>query len=183
MTDAPGRVNSIVTRAILSHSGDMRVSFQIIVAGLVVGACAPLSLYYRPGVEVSRMQSDATRCEVAALKDAPIANEVRQHPPVYMPGTRYCGGGGCYHGPGYWVGGGVYTVDVNRDLRRRVQNMCMAEKGYEPVRLPRCPASVARQVPAAATRTLPPLSQSSCAISNRDGSWQIVTPETMTSAE
>lgn len=129
------------------------------------------------------MQNDATLCEVKALKDAPVANQVRQRAPVYFPGSQYCGGGGCYYRPGYWVDGGIYTVDVNRDLRIRVQNMCMADKGYQPVSIPRCSANVAASVPAGRTRTLPPLSASSCAIANDDGSWQIVSTQQPTQAE
>ncbi|SFT50098.1 hypothetical protein SAMN05216236_102223 [Sedimentitalea nanhaiensis] len=183
MTDAPRAVNSIVTRSDLGQTAAMRAIFRIIVAGLALGACGPLSLYYRPGVSVSRMETDTTQCEVAALRDAPVANQIRQSPPIYFPGGRYCTGGGCYAAPGYWAGGGVYTVDLNSDLRQRVLDMCMAEKGYQPVSVPRCPEAVARQVPPAATRTMPVLTQGSCAVANKNGTWQIVTPQAPTASE
>lgn len=161
----------------------MKTLMRIIVAGLVVGACGPLSLYYKPGVQVTRMQSDATRCEVEALRDAPVANQIRQRPPIYFPGNRYCTGNGCYYNPGYWADGGLYSVDLNQDLRRRVLDMCMAKKGYQPISIPRCSANVASVAPRAATSTLPALSQTSCAIRYDDGSWQIVTPQAPTASE
>ncbi|WP_424986726.1 hypothetical protein [Microbulbifer sp. S227A] len=161
----------------------MKLMMRIIVAGMMVGACGPLSLYYRPGAEVSRMQTDATRCEVDALRDAPVANEIRQRPPVYFPGNRYCTGNGCYYNPGYWVDGGLYSVDVNQDLRRRVMDICMAEKGYQPVSIPRCAANVASAAPRVATSTLPTLARNSCAIRYDDGSWQIVTPQSATASQ
>jgi hypothetical protein len=183
MTDAPKGVKSIVTHAALVQSKTMKTGLWIFVAGLAVAACSPLSIYYRPGVEVSRMQADATRCEVEALKRAPVATQIRQNPPIYFPGNRYCTGTGCYYGPGYWVDGGIYTVDVNRDLRIRVQNLCMAEKGYQPVTLPRCPARIASAVTPAQTSTLPALSGNSCVIRHDDGRWQIVTPQSPILAE
>lgn len=177
------RVNSIVTRAELVQIETMKSLIRIIVAGLVVGACGPLSLYYQPGVQVTRMQSDATRCEVEALRDAPVANQIRQRPPIYFPGGRYCTNSGCYYNPGYWADGGLYTVDLNQDLRRQVLDMCMAQKGYQPVSIPRCAANVASVAPRASTSTLPALTQNSCAIRYDDGSWQIVTPQAPIASE
>ena len=144
---------------------------------LLLAACAsPLSIYYRPGVSVARMQTDQTRCQVSALRDAPVATQVRQHPPIYLPGRRICdSSGACYTEPGYWVDGGIYTVDPNADLRARLETMCMAAKGYQPVSIPPCPSAVAEAVTPARTRQLPTLSENSCAIRNQDGSWQIVT--------
>lgn len=142
---------------------------------VLLTACGPLSIFYKPGASVARMQSDQTNCEVDALKKAPVANQVRQRPPIYIPGNRFCNENGCYTAPGYWVDGGIYTVDVNADLRGRVLAQCMAQKGYRPVEIPACPSSVASSVPPAQTTKLPTLTQNSCAIRNRDGSWQIVT--------
>lgn len=154
---------------------DMKRVLSLLVFALLVAACGPLSLYYRPGVSVTRMQTDQTNCEVKALRDAPVASQIRQRPPVYFPGRQICNStGSCYYEPGYWLDGGVYTVDVNADLRGRVLTLCMAEKGYQPVDIPPCPSNVASAVPPAQTRTLPTLTQNSCVIRNQDGSWQIV---------
>lgn len=122
------------------------------------------------------MQTDQTNCEVRALKDAPVANQVRQRPPIYIPGNRYCNSAGCYYTPGYWVDGGIYTVDVNADLRARVLDQCMAGKGYQPVSVPLCSQTVKSQVAPAQTQKLPQLGPNACAIRYDDGHWQIVNP-------
>ncbi|WP_425046315.1 hypothetical protein [Primorskyibacter sp. S87] len=157
----------------------MRVSVRFLPLVLLLGACAgPLDLFYRPGVSVTRMQTDHTNCEVKALKDAPVANQVRQRAPIYYPGYPVCDGyGNCWYRPGYWVDGGIYTVDVNKDLRNRVLGQCMAQKGYQPVSLPQCSQGVRAQVAPQRTTKLPNLSESSCYVKNSDGSYQIVTPQ------
>ena len=142
---------------------------------IVLGACVPLSIYYKPGASVSRLERDTTQCQVDALSKAPVASQIRQEPPTYVPERKICdAAGNCTIRPGFWKDGQIYTVDVNQGLRGRVEEQCMADRGYQPVSIPACPSSVSQAVPAAATRTLPQLSPSSCAIRNRDGSWQIV---------
>ena len=176
MPDAPDPVNSIVLRCALGHTVAMKPFMPLSGFFLALAACAPLSIYYRPGVSVSRMQTDQTNCQVSALAKAPVANQMRQRPPVYFPGQQYCTASGCYSGPGYWVNGGYYTVDVNSDLRNRVEAQCMGAKGYQPVSLPLCSPGIKSSVAPAQTQTLPPLSEQSCSIRYDDGSWQIVTP-------
>ncbi len=140
-----------------------------------VASCSPLSLYYKPGASVAQLQIDTTNCEVQALRDAPVANQIRRSPPIFYPGRRYCDPNGrCYTSPGYWVDGPLYTVDVNEGLRERVTNQCMAQKGYAPASIPQCPQAVATAAPVSSTKTLPQLTENSCVIKNRDGSWQIV---------
>lgn len=185
MPEALGWVNSIVIVARLGHHLDMkpvpkctfslRLLTMLGLAGVVLAACGPLSIYYRPGVTVSRMQNDQLNCEVSALRDAPVATQIRQRPPIFFPGRRWCdASGACYSQPGYWVDGGVYTVDTNADLRARVLNQCMAQKGYQPVDVPPCPVSVVNAATPGQTSKLPPLTPASCVIKNNDGSWQIV---------
>ncbi|EEX10627.1 putative lipoprotein [Ruegeria lacuscaerulensis ITI-1157] len=144
---------------------------------LLASACGPLSLYYREGDTVARMQQETTQCQVQALKDAPVANQLRQGPPVYWPGRTYCDGRGhCYRTGGWWEPGRVYTVDVNEGLRNRVEAQCMARKGYRPVSLPPCKQAQKRSVPARRTTRLPPLGSNSCFVKFDDGSFQIITP-------
>ena len=146
-----------------------------VLAGL--SACAPLSIYHQPGVSVTRLNTDRTDCEVAALRDAPVANQIRRHPPTFVPGPLVCdANGNCFRRPGYWVSGGYYTVDVNANLRGRVENICMAQRGYQPVSIPRCSEAVKRAAPPRSTQRLPQLTEASCAIRYDDGSWQIVNP-------
>lgn len=142
-----------------------------------VAACGPLSMYYREGASVTRMQTDTTECQVAALKEVPVANQVRQSPPVYWPGQTYCDGRGrCYRSPGWWEPGRVYTVDANKALRDTVEAQCMARKGYRPVSLPLCKQSQKRGVAPQRTTTLPQLTGSACYVKFDDGSFQIITP-------
>lgn len=145
-----------------------------LVLGLV--SCAPLTLYYKPGGEVSRMQTDSLGCETRALKDAPVANEIRQSAPLFYPGGQYCNGTNCYYRPGYWIEGNIYTVDVNRSLRQRIEYQCMSNKGYQVVELQICNPSIAKAAGTAQTTRFPQLSETSCAIRNDDGSFQIVEP-------
>lgn len=142
-----------------------------ILAGLALllgaAACGPVPVYYRQGAEVSRLQTDELACQTQALKDAPVANEIRQRPPVFYPGRKVCHGGNCYYHPGYWVEGGIYTVDVNKPLRRRLEQTCMAGKGYQQIALKRC---TQRNAAAAPGPRLAPLTEAACARRNRDGS-------------
>ncbi len=161
----------------LRQSKCMKTILPTLICLLILSACGPLSLYYREGESVSRMQNETTNCQVQALKDAPVANQVRQSPPVYWPGRTYCDGRGrCYRNPGWWEPGRVYTVDVNQGLRNKVEAQCMAQKGYRPVSLPPCKQGVKSRVPPIRTTTLPPLSSASCFVKFDDGSFQIITP-------
>lgn len=178
MTEGKGPVKQIVfTLASVVRQDCTKTRFRLLLPlCLALAACGPLTIFYKPGISVARMQNDQTNCEVRAQKDAPVANQIRQRPPIDVPGNRICNpDGSCYSSPGYWIDGGVYTVDVNADLRSRVLTQCMAQRGYRPVDIPPCPASVANQVPRGQTQKLPTLTQNSCSIRNQDGSWQIVT--------
>lgn len=174
MTEGLYRVNSIVRLFVRVQTTAMRVPSPLLAIALLA-ACAPLSTYYKPGVSVARLNTDETACEVSSLRDAPVANQLRQRPPVFVPGGRICNAAGvCYQRPGHWVSGGYYTVDVNQGLRVRLMDMCMARKGYQPVSIPRCNPGVANAATPGVTRVLPKLNEKSCAILNQDGSWQIV---------
>lgn len=178
MADGFGAVNSIVlwekagqTMRMVS----MRLFCAFCIGFAVLASCAPLSIYHKEGAEVTRMQTDQLNCEIAALSDVPINNQIRQEPPIYIPARRYCNASGhCYTHGGYFERGQIHTVDVNANLRRRAQQQCMAKKGYEPVTVPNCPSNVFRAAPKAETIVLPRLSEQSCAIKYQDGTWQIV---------
>ncbi|WP_428925195.1 hypothetical protein [Marinibacterium sp. SX1] len=139
---------------------------------LVAGACAPLATYYKPGVEVARLETDTTNCQVTAAQEVPPNNQIRSSPAFFYPSLSYCGGGGCFYGNPYWADSYVYTIDVNEPLRRKVTEQCMGEKGYAPVRIPMCPVGIS--VPPGRTERLPVLTPDSCAVRNSDGSFQIV---------
>lgn len=174
MADAPAAVKSIVRRVRLRHTKDMRI-LSGLAAVMLLTACQPLSIYYREGASVAKAEDDRLNCQVSALKDAPVATQIRREPGVYVPGRRICNAAGaCTVTPGYWTPGRTYTVDANAPLRSQLMNRCMAQKGYEPVSIPACPQSVADAAPNTKTTRMPALTGSSCAIRNPDGSYLIV---------
>lgn len=152
----------------------MRITIALVLCVLLIG-CLPVSTYYAEGVSVARRDRDNLDCDVAALRDAPVANQTRQSPPLYIPRRSCDRRGRCYGRGGYWVPGDIYSVDVNARLRSRVKAQCMADRGYRPVKIPACPVSIANAAPPGTTTVLPRLGPNSCAIRNDDGSLQIVT--------
>ncbi|WP_299546418.1 hypothetical protein [uncultured Tateyamaria sp.] len=141
---------------------------------LVLSACLPLSTYYAEGVSFAQFERDNTNCDVRALRDAPVANQVRQGAPRYIP-RRICNKDGDCYSRGYWVPGDVYSVDVNANLRSRVKGQCMGDRGYRPVEIPACPQGVANAAPPGPSSTLPRLNARSCAIKTGDGRFRVVT--------
>ncbi|MGR3511071.1 MAG: hypothetical protein ACU0FF_17420 [Sulfitobacter sp.] len=153
------------------HRLKTMVSFMAVLAG-----CAPLDTYYKPGATVANMQRTTTECAVSALEKVPPSTQLVRDPPQFVPPHQRCNSHGqCHVTPGYFVPGAVYEIDPNAQLRRRVVGQCMADAGFDPVSIPACPSSVARAAPVMSTTTLPALNAKSCAIRNRDGSFQIVT--------
>ncbi|MEM8577484.1 MAG: hypothetical protein AAGF60_06500 [Pseudomonadota bacterium] len=148
---------------------------KLITLAALLPACLPVSTYYRAGAPLALVEREETACQVRALAQAPVAQIVRQGPPRYIPGIRSCNSHGvCHVSRGYYVPGPITTVDVNADLRQRVERQCMADKGFVPQSIPACPPGVASAAPARATTTLPRLTAQSCAIRNGDGTFQIV---------
>lgn len=170
------RVKCVATVGQEGHDCLMSNRYFAVFAGLTaLAACAPLETYYKPGVSVARVNRDTTACEVRALRDVPPSTITRRRPPIYIPGRRHCDAdGNCVSRPGHYVPGGFETFDPNDGLRLRVERQCMADKGYAPVSIPVCPDSVANAVPPRATTRLPNLTEGSCVIRNKDGSFQIV---------
>lgn len=184
MTEAVRRVKSIVS-AMQKRQHDPMVNpkrLTLIYIGLLgLASCGPLPVYYRVGANVAQLQTDTLSCEVKALKEAPVANEIRHRPPVFYPGGQYCSGGNCWSRPGYWVDGGTYTVDVNLGLRNRLEQSCMANRGYQLIDLPRCSqqqiAAYLSQPGSQTTRgKQPKLSETSCALRLKDGTTRILSP-------
>jgi hypothetical protein len=142
---------------------------------LSLAACGPVSVYYKDGGSVARQKTDLLSCKVDALEKAPVANQIRQAPPYYVPGRRYCRpDGSCYYSGGFFAGGELYSVDVNAGLRRDLRRQCMALLGYRPVEVPRCGNGT---VTAGTTlSTMPTLSPQSCAVRDSSGDWQIIDP-------
>ena len=178
MADGSEAVNSIVPRAqAMQYTGMKQVLpvLRTLICLMLVAACAPVTMYYNTGTEVSRLESDLLSCQVSAARNVPVSNQVRRDPPQYYPARRICRhDGSCYTRGGFFEPGDVYTVDVNAGLRTRVTDQCMAERGYREVSIPRCPSNVSRDAIPAVTRVLPPLTADSCILRNKDKTWQIL---------
>lgn len=72
---------------------------------LVLTGCLPVTTYYAEGVSAAQLERDRTRCDVQALREAPVANQTRQSAPRYVP-RRVCNAAGqCYDRGGYWIPG------------------------------------------------------------------------------
>ncbi|WP_025057454.1 hypothetical protein [Sulfitobacter noctilucicola] len=155
----------------------MKPMILIATVGLgALAACASLDTYYKPGTSVATLNRETTACQVKALRDVPVTQQIRRNPPIFVPGERVCNAEGkCKTRPDRYIDGGIETYDPNEGLRLRVERQCMADKGFAPVSIPACPDAVARSAPSRATTRLPALTEGSCVIRNPDGSFQIVT--------
>ncbi|WP_298835960.1 hypothetical protein [uncultured Roseobacter sp.] len=178
MADGSDTVNSIVQGHRAVQYAGMKRFLRYFCSGALFGllvACAPVTMYYDAGAEVSRLETDLLNCQVSAAQNVPVSNQVRRDPPQYYPARRVCRrDGSCYTTGGFFDPGNVYTVDVNAGLRARVTNQCMEERGYRQVSIPRCSGDISRNAIPAVTRVLPELTPKSCIISNKDKTWQIL---------
>ena len=143
---------------------------------VVLTGCFPLSVYYREGAEVSRIERDETACQVSALKQVPVRKLTRYIPPSYSY-KKSCNSSGVCHtipvliSPGRWE-----TYDANEGVRAKVAGQCMVDRGYQKVRVKPCAPDVVEATTITATRIQPPLTGQSCAIRIKGNKYQIVTP-------
>ncbi|SDN32817.1 hypothetical protein SAMN05216196_101160 [Lutimaribacter pacificus] len=141
----------------------------------LLSACAPLNIWYKPGVPVATAEDRLLSCRVDAAQSVPVNRQVRRTPSSLVP-RRFCDKNGNCTVFYERIGGEVVVFDANERLRRQVVDRCMRNEGYTPVSLPNCPEGIRQAAPAGRTTVLPRLAENSCVIRNRDGSWQIVTP-------
>lgn len=113
-----------------------RLIFVLLAA---TAACAAPStqvgaVYWKDEVSADQRRADHTSCEVAALQAAPRALSSTPNPTYRVPDNVQCTQVGnytnCYNYGGQVIGGGTTTTDYNQDLRDRVQDQCMASRGY-----------------------------------------------------
>ena len=147
--------------------------------GLVglLAACGSETLYYRPGIEVTRAQGDEVTCGRTALAQAPVRMEREIIPGRFIPPRKFCNKAGqCAIEPAQWTPDCYVTNDVNKDLRSRIARQCMAEKGYQRITLPPCSDAVRASVPPAITTVMPRITSTSgaCVIQRQNGYYQIV---------
>ena len=177
MADALEAVNSIVLCSLSRQTVGVKKIVISLASFLVLSGCGPVPFFYQEGGSVSRMQSELLSCEVDALAKAPVATQVRQSPPRYIPGRRYCRSDGrCYRDGGFFVSGEFYSVDVNARLRGDLKTQCMSDKGYQRIELSRCTSDISfPNAPDDGSR-MPALSDASCANKDDSGKWRIITP-------
>jgi hypothetical protein len=144
-------------------------------SALLLAACGPLGIYHKAGTSVALMNDTQTTCEVEALGKVPVDRRIEREPVRIVP-RRVCDSKNNCTTVYDRVGGEVRTYDANEDLRQRVLNQCMTAKGYTYVELPACSQSIKRAAPVGVTTVMPRLAPNSCAITNNNGTWQIVTP-------
>ena len=141
---------------------------------LALSGCFAIDTYYAEGVSIATRDRDVGICERQALVDFPVEQAIRTRPRVFHPGRQICDaeGNNCVLEPGYWTGGEVYTVDLNRSARARGVIGCMGGRGYMLISLPSCNLNG----PVAASTIMPALSKDSCAIARGGASPFVITP-------
>ena len=147
----------------------------VVFAGVLAG-CTPLSLFYKEGAPVQRLNADLGACKQQGLREVPVDQDTRYIPGQEAPRT-ICDAAGVCHT--VWVQitpDRIETYDANEGLRADYVEACMARRGYQPVRLPACSDAVVNATRLSPTKVLPPLSSNSCAIRLKTGQYQIVTP-------
>ena len=152
----------------------MKPALSLWMVVVLLAACGPVSVYYKPGASQTVQKNDLLSCQVDALAKAPVASQIRRTPPQFIPRRSVCRADGrCTYRGGYFVDGDVYTVDVNAKLRADIEASCMGKKGYTPVELPRCNSNIASVETPQGT---PGLTVASCVQKDDSGAWQIIDP-------
>ena len=163
----------LIAKAVqLGQRSRMRHLLSTLLLVFVIG-CVPVTTYYAEGVSIAEMDRDTRRCEIHALREAPVQLRTQQDPPEYIK-REACDGYGNCHEYGYWVPGRTYTVDLNEGLRELVQDQCMKGRGYRAVSIPSCSRDVVQNAPAKSTTIMPRLGPKSCAIRQNNGRFLIV---------
>ena len=151
----------------------MQRPLAALAALVTLAACAPLDIWYKPGVSVAASEDRLLSCRTQAAQKIPVNTQVRRTPVQIVP-RRICNSDGNCQIFYDRIGGETIVFDANEGLRDDVVAQCMRRAGYSPVSIPPCPDSVRAAAPPGRTETLPRLTDNACVIRNRDGSWQIV---------
>ena len=149
---------------------------HMIAAVCLLGACAPIGLYYKPGAPVALADRALLDCKVVAVNKVPVHPVTRVIPGPRLPPRQVCdANGNCTLFPGQHLPPEIVTEDANAGLREQVVAQCMADKGYQFVRIPACSAGISDAVTPQQTTVYPRLRENSCVV-RKSGVWQIVTP-------
>lgn len=157
-------------------------------AGLIGCDAAPLSTYehfkagkpwmnfaYKTGSTFQSLNQDITNCKVEAVQRVPQQQVVRTTPSYTTNTQTFCNRIGtqtiCNTSGGNTIGGQVYSVDANSELREQVYHQCMANKNYRYVNLPSCPEGITFK--SENGKGLLPLSQTTCYRAFPNNAWEI----------
>ena len=152
------------------------MQFRAILGFCLLGACAPLGVYYKAGEPVATAERALVDCKVGAVNKVPVNQVTRVIPGPRVPPRKVCDAkGNCTLIPGHYLPPEFVTEDANEGLRKQVVAQCMGDKGYRFVRIPNCSAGISDGVTPQQTRVYPTLRENSCVV-RKSGVWQIVTP-------
>ena len=121
------------------------LTLMVLCAGLVAGCgeqTNPNYLYNKRPVTFTKKAKDMLDCEVKAAQSIPSRTQAYTTPSFTTPVS--CYGYTCYGGQ--TIGGNTVMYDANNDLRDRVYNQCMEDKGYLRTSYP-IPECKAKQIP------------------------------------
>jgi len=166
------------------------VVIGIVGIGLLTGCqAATNSVYkYRDKPTTKFQKAEALlSCEVSAAKEIPVSNQTSTTPTFRTPTyttpvscyTSYGGYTSCSGGQttgGQTFGGNLVTQDANLDLRGRVYEQCLVEKGYKTTPFP-IPLCAEEQIPAGYVTSQTILQkpvQGSCVINGANSSGSVI---------
>ena len=129
------------------------------------------TLYHQAGKSFAERDADVTRCDIIALRKAPVETQILFTPPRQEERTICDDDGNCITET-YWTKPEPYTVDPNKELRERVAMQCMLDKGYQQISLPSCDDGQTLSVPTKMTNIGP----NSCAVRLKGGAVRIAQP-------
>lgn len=135
--------------------------------GAVLSGCN-YTVYHQPGKTIQDRERALVHCDVKALKEAPVASEIRYTAPQ-LEERKICDNKGNCIIDTYWSTPDPYTVDVNETLRHRIKEQCMIQRGYDKVSLPKCENGSAVSIPARMGK----LGPQSCVVRSQGGTLRI----------
>lgn len=110
-----------VARVDRKFPGRRRAALGIwgLVAGsaVLLSGCIEQTAMVRPGITYGRYEADRTSCMAKTVREIPNNTQIGWAPYV-----------------------GIYSVDVNSGVKRKVYEQCMRSKGYRRAELPACDA-------------------------------------------
>lgn len=147
----------------------------IAICTVVLTGCST-QVQYKVGVTPAQRNKDLNTCNMRATQAYPVRIVQHRTPRYYVPSRPVCYNGRCGHSGGYWEGGDVYSVDVNKSERSQAFAQCVSAKGYQSVELPNCTGEARKSAVRSTQSAYPQLNSESCTVTMQDGSIKVHTP-------